>query len=1066
MSSGDGDRPIERVLDALQERAKELNCLYRVDEVLGRGDVRSRDIFTELVRSLPQGWQFPHDCRAQLKIGGEVYKSGEFHETPWVMRAAIAFGGESVGEIAIYYTEKHPPADEGPFLQQERRLISAIAERIGLFVMQQRMRRAHRGLENITHPVSDAGGQPWRVLLEFLARSDPGLLARLTRKMINHLCWSGDEKAEALLQESLSDDFRLATADDGNNRPLGRELVRRTPDLTDRVFDLAGRHLSEREVITCVQAWINEEKSTFLIKALENPGTGLTEVAQAIERFESADINEAELPFSVQTSLRVALLRRFFVDQLEFINAAKDFVAVRDFFGLVHHLVHPANSQGKLGGKGAGLFLATQVISKSPECAELCRNLKVPKTWYVASDGLLDFVHHNNLEEVYNRKYMEIEAVRRDYPHLIRVFKSSQFPPAMVRGLAAALDDFEDRPIIVRSSSLLEDRVGSAFSGKYKSLFLANQGTKKARLAALVDAISEVYASVFSPDPIEYRTERGLLDFREEMGILIQEVVGRRAGRYFAPAFSGVAFSNNDFRWSPRIRREDGLVRLVPGLGTRAVDRMNDDYPVLFSPGQPGLRVNATTDEIVRYSPRQVDVINLETNAFETIPVNDFLAEAGEAFPNLRGMISIVDGDRIRRPSMLEPDWDTDEVVVTFEGLLDGDPLVAQLDTLLTVLRKKLGFPIDLEFSHDGESLYLLQCRTQSSSRQRAPDAIPRDIPRQSMLFSAKRHVSNGSVPDITHVVYVDPEAYARIADIGDLRQVGRAVGKLNRLLPKRQFILMGPGRWGSRGDIRLGVSVTYSEINNTAVLIEIARRKGDYLPELSFGTHFFQDLVEAEILYLPLYPDEPGIVFNEPFLRRAPNMLAELAPEFAHLAEALRVIDVPRETGGKILRLLLNADLDEAVGLFASRSQPASGVALADGGDAHPVVEEEDHWRWRLRMAEQIGARMDAARYHVKGLYLVGSTKNATAGPGSDIDLLVHDGGASAAREELSTWLDGWSQALAEINYLRTGYRIDRLLDVHFVTDHDIAQQTSFAVKIGAITDAARPLPLGGAVS
>ncbi|MBK6678651.1 MAG: hypothetical protein IPG53_00820 [Ignavibacteriales bacterium] len=98
-----------------------------------------------------------------------------------------------------------------------------------------------------------------------------------------------------------------------------------------------------------------------------------------------------------------------------------------------------------------------------------------------------------------------------------------------------ALDDFGDRPIIVRSSSLLEDQVGSAFSGKYKSLFLANQGSKPERLSALMDAIAEVYASTFGPDPIEYRTERGLIDFHEEMGIMIMEVVGTRVGDYFFP---------------------------------------------------------------------------------------------------------------------------------------------------------------------------------------------------------------------------------------------------------------------------------------------------------------------------------------------------------------------------------------------------------------------------------------------------------------------------------------------------------------------------------------------------
>jgi hypothetical protein len=173
-------------------------------------------------------------------------------------------------------------------------------------------------------------------------------------------------------------------------------------------------------------------------------------------------------------------------------------------------------------------------------------------------------------------------------------------------------------------------------------------------------------------------------------------------------------------------------------------------------------------------------------------------------------------------------------------------------------------------------------------------------------------------VPDLTHVVYVDPEGYDRLQSQEDLVAVGRAVGRLNRLLPRRQFALMGPGRWGSRGDIKLGVPVTYSDINNTSLLIEVAARRGNYVPEVSFGTHFFQDLVEAGIRYLPLFPGEEDVVFNERFLLDAPNALAELLPEYSRLSNAVHVVDVPRTTGGNVLRVLMNAEANEAVGMFA----------------------------------------------------------------------------------------------------------------------------------------------------
>ncbi len=293
-------------------------------------------------------------------------------------------------------------------------------------------------------------------------------------------------------------------------------------------------------------------------------------------------------------------------------------------------------------------------------------------------------------------------------------------------------------------------------------------------------------------------------------------------------------------------------------------------------------------------------------------------------------------------------------------------------------------------------------------------------------------------------------------------------MGALNKLLPKRQFILMGPGRWGSRGDIRLGVAVTYSDINNTAVLIEVARKQGNYVPDLSFGTHFFQDLVEASIRYLPLYPDDPDVTFNQAFFDQAENLLPLLLPEYAELAPVIKVIDVPRQTGGMVLRVLMNGDLGEAVGLLASPGpaeitgashlpSPAAPAGAAPGGS-------DEHWRWRLRMAQTLARELDGARFGVQALYVFGSTKNATAGPASDIDLLIHAAATMTEeqRRALDSWLEGWSLGLAEVNFLRTGKKSEGLLDLHYVTDDDIAQKTSFAVKIGAVTDAARPLPLG----
>ena len=242
-------------------------------------------------------------------------------------------------------------------------------------------------------------------------------------------------------------------------------------------------------------------------------------------------------------------------------------------------------------------------------------------------------------------------------------------------------------------------------------------------------------------------------------------------------------------------------------------------------------------------------------------------------------------------------------------------------------------------------------------------------------------------------------------------------------------------------------------------MLIEIARKSGNYVPDLSFGTHFFQDLVEANIRYLPLYPDDPGVVFNEDFLKHSPNLLPEILSEFTYLCDTIHLIDVPAVTDGRVLQILMNADLSEAVGIL---TQPKSSGEMAEtrrrGGAEMP---SDSYWPWRLRMAEHIASQLDPDRFGVKGFYLFGSTKTGTAGPGSDIDVLVHFVGTPEQEKMLVAWLEAWSLSLDQVNFLQTGYRSGGLLDFHIITDDDIERRTSWAVKIGAITDPARPLAM-----
>jgi len=911
------DKQVEKLLNSLQERAKELSCMYKIEELMNRRDSTINEVCMGILEAIPTGFQYPDICLARINLLDEIYESPNFARTEWEQSADIVVQEKALGRISVYYSKEMPTVYYGPFLKEEAKLIRTIAERLGHFVIYHRMKSVYSGWEAGQKNGSGKRREEWEIVLDLLKQTDRNLFLDISHKMLNFLCWSGVAEAENLRQSPNAGQRTDDDLERDSNRPHKKIRFTMSGDVIGKIFQIASKHLSAEEIFSRFQKWIQQDKLSFLIKVM-NRNLPLSTIADAVRRYHHIETGGVELDASSRRGVQVSLIRRFLSNQLNFINIAKHYIEIGDFYNLLEKVIFSTESHGNLGFKSAGLVLAAEIIRKSPEYADIIGTVKIPKTWNITSDMVLHFMHYNNFAEVVEQKYKDINQIRFEYPHVVNTFKNSHFPPEMVAGLSVALDDFEDCPLIVRSSSLLEDGVGTAFSGKYKSLFLANQGSKPERLEALMDAIAEVYASTFSPDPIEYRTEHGLIDFDEEMGIMIQEVVGNRVGRYFLPTFAGVAFSNNEFRWSARINRKDGLLRIVPGLGTRAVDRLSDDYPMLIAPGQPSLSVNASIDEVLRYSPKQVDVINLETNSFETVDVKDLLKEVGAQIPGINKIISIHKDDTMRQPMGLNIDFENDDFVVTFEGLIRNSPLIKQVRTILNLLEEKLGRPVDIEFASDGRDFYLLQCRPQSYTEAGVSARIPRDIPSDRLIFSANRYVSNGSVPDIQYIVYIDPQMYGELEERDKLLEVGRIVNKLNRILPKRQFILMGPGRWGSRGDIKLGVSVTYSDINNTAVLIEIARQKGNYVPDLSFGTHFFQDLVEANIRYLPLYPDDVGIAFNEEFFLKTKNSLSEMLPDYSHQQDTVRVIDIAGNTGGLILKVLMNADLDEAVGMLA----------------------------------------------------------------------------------------------------------------------------------------------------
>lgn len=1047
-------------IQQLKEREKELNCLYGLTRVIRDKNISIDDALENIIQLIPPSWQYPKITCARIKIDGKHVETDNFKETDWKLSSPIKVNDEVIGSLDVYYLKEKPEADEGPFLKQERWLIEAITDLLSRFFEERQIKEeleVHRkkldyaekimkkddGKKSETEKPSEK--QNWEVIIDLLVKTDPRILLRITRKMIYHLYPYESKQINYLFSNICPVDRDTASQQwCGINMPNPRQDIESLKQVQHYVFELARKHLSPEEISNLFQTWMKQDKTRPLLLTSQKAGVPLVEIKNEIIRFYDKAEELTELAPEDEMSIKTALIRRFFTDRLEFVNVAKNFMNVKDFVPLLKHVVGPAQGAGKLGGKTSGVYLAKKIIEKEQKENEYLQEIKFPKSWYLSSDTTQNFIHYNDLDEVFHHKYLNPEEIRQEQLFLEQIFKNAVFQPEIIEGLRRILHDIPDKPLIVRSSSLLEDSFGAAFSGKYKSLFVPNTGTEEERVAALTDAIAEVYASVFGPDPIEYRRERGLLDFSEEMGVLIQEVIGTQIGPYFMPSYGGVAFSRNEFRWSPRIRRKDGVVRIVPGLGTRAVDRVGNDYPILVSPNRPQLQVNTLVNEKIKYSPQYMDVINLETGAIETVDAFDVFKKYGEDFPGLERMVSVHKGDHLATPQRMLFDPSESDMVVTFDGLFEKTPFLKQMKTLLQVLEKNIHTPVDIEFASDGKNLFLLQCRPQSQSLDIERKPIPKNVPRNHKIFSANKYVTTGQIEHVEYIVYVVPESYTSLDDREDMQQVAKVVGKLNAELPRRKFILMGPGRWGSRGDIKLGVPVQYGDINNSSLLVEVAKEKGDYIPELSFGTHFFQDLVEADIKYLPLYPDQPDVLFNESLLLDATN----------HLDKIVKNDD--KEMGEKMNDVVRVIRVDEII-------DGGSLSVIMDGevGDALAFLKPPDHWSWRMKKTHEIAAALDPYVYNVKALYVVGSTKNGSAGPASDIDLIVHFNGNEEQKEKLIDWFEKWDNRLKEENKDRTGIETDEILDVHFVTDEDIKNKTPWATHIASKYESARKIPL-----
>ncbi|MGE5391633.1 MAG: PEP/pyruvate-binding domain-containing protein [Deltaproteobacteria bacterium] len=569
------------------------------------------------------------------------------------------------------------------------------------------------------------------------------------------------------------------------------------------------------------------------------------------------------------------------------LKLAMQYLTLEDLLEVRNRLI----GSGYIGGKTVGMLLARSIL-RSDNDFNWEQWLEPHDSYYIGSDVYYTYLVENGC---WNLRLLQKQP--EYYFSIARELKvqilDGVIPRTIEEQFDQMLDYFGQAPIIVRSSSLLEDGFGNAFAGKYESVFCVNQGTPQERLERFEQAVKTVYASTLNDSALAYRLQRGLDQSDEQMALLVQRVSGSHHQHYFFPDLAGVAMSHNPYVWRSDMDSAAGMVRLVFGLGTRAVDRVGNDYPRLIALDKPMLRPDSSREDIMRFSQHNVDVLDTVLNEWGSVSLNKLaLNHERHIAWDLTASYDYERTRRLRELGRPHPEsW-----ILTFEKLLSTTPYVDVMRRMLDDLQQAYDYPVDTEFTvnfaPDGTmQLNLLQCRPLQTFKHSARlTRLPEDKEGDRLFLTSPSFMGGNLSEQIKGIVYIGPE-YLELNNT-DKYQVARLVGKVNRMAKQAgvlPLMLIGPGRWGTTTP-SLGVPVSFAEICNASILVEMAEQKEGFMPELSYGTHFFQDLVETQIFYIALLGESEGSFFDMSYLDTLPNSFNELFPGFPGMEKVIRV--------------------------------------------------------------------------------------------------------------------------------------------------------------------------------
>ncbi|MFH1542295.1 MAG: PEP/pyruvate-binding domain-containing protein [bacterium] len=583
------------------------------------------------------------------------------------------------------------------------------------------------------------------------------------------------------------------------------------------------------------------------------------------------------------------------LDQLSKIMLAKEsrmLDLIRQNFSLADLLSIKSRmiGTGFIGGKAIGMLLARKILERDKNY-DWNKLLEPHDSFYIGSDVFYTYIVENGWWELWLAQKTE-EGYFTKAEELREKMLTGKFPHEIREQFHQLIDYFGQSPIIVRSSSLLEDAFGNAFAGKYESVFDVNQGSPEDRYQQFENILRQVFASTMNEDALAYRLQRGLSQLDEQMALLVQRVSGHQRQKYFFPYLAGVGVSYNTFVWHEDMKPEAGMLRLVFGLGTRAVNRVEGDYPRIVALDAPKLRPYANLERVKKFSQHDVDLLNIETNELQTLALSQIVKTVPDIRLDLIGQRDQAAEIKLKELGIGGESW-----VLTFDKLLSATDFPGKMQKLLKILEANYQYPVDVEFtvnidSHDDLRVNLVQCRPLQTRGESPQVRIPTNIPKDKVIFKSSANFMGGSVSQlIDRVILVDPEEYGNVL-MSKKFELARFIGRLNKQSGEEmKTLLIGPGRWGTR-DPSLGVPVNFAEINNIAALVEVDDPAGGFTPELSFGSHFFLDLVETNIFYVALFMNSEAVIFDLEWLRTLPNMLTDVLPEAQEYQNVLRVHD------------------------------------------------------------------------------------------------------------------------------------------------------------------------------